>query len=294
MTTHPPYVFISHSSDDNDISLWLDQTLRAAGLDTWFDRHRIRPAARWAQMIDDGVRGCGALLVMLSRKAVRSEWVQREALLALELRKPLFIARLDDVPLPIYLIDRQYSDLRAEREAAAADLIAEIRRSLALPAAPASTLPAPVAGPGESTFFDYVRQLPDGEQAAQVARELYEWAQQQGADVRFGGWSTPVFHARVTVGQASVTVFSVWAYSRVPAVQIPLQYLQNAPPYDDRPLRLSLLDALNRILPEAERLTDDKAEARPGLALAGTLGAPAALADFRQIIREIIDNLRDQ
>ena len=87
-------------------------------------------------------------------------------------------------------------------------------------------------------------------------------------------------------------LIGMWAYSRQPAVDVAFRYLQNAPPYDERQLRLSALDALNQLMPDGKKFTDDWAERRPHLPLVEVLGTPDALKTFKSIIQDIIDNLR--
>ncbi|MBZ0295033.1 MAG: toll/interleukin-1 receptor domain-containing protein [Anaerolineae bacterium] len=284
------YVFISHSTDDSDTTQWFDENLQAEGFDTWVDVTNIPPGSTWVREIERGVRECKALVVILTKNALKSEWVEREVLLALDLRKPVYVALMEDLTLPIYFINRQFIDFRTKRDRGMKRLLSALKgkKKQREPAKP------PTPGPSEKNFFKYIEQLPDGETAAQVARALYDWAETQGTQVTFGGWFTPVLHARLALNDSEVTVFSIWAYSRQPAVQIPFQYLQVAPPYDEQQLRLSTLDALNRLMPDGEQFPDEKAEGRPGLPLVAALAAPDALEDFKQIIKEMIDNLRDQ
>jgi TIR domain-containing protein len=296
MTQSAPYIFISHSSRDKEFAHWLDSVLRKANFQTWFDVDSIPQGSTWAREIEHGVEGCGALVVVMSDNARESEWVERETLLAMSLRKPVFIALIDETRLPIYLINRQHTDFRTRREAAAKRLVTAMKKiSLAEP------LPEPTKRveaaklapePNETNFFKYLKQLPDGDKAAEVAQNLYRWGKTAADSIVFSGWSTPVFHVRVALPIGDVTIFSVWAYSREPAVEVAFRYLQSVSPYDERQLRLSTLDALNRLMPDGEKFPDDRADRRPNLALVKVLGEPGKLADFQQIIQEIVDNLR--
>lgn len=296
MTQSAPYIFISHSSRDKEFAHWLDSMLHQAGFQTWFDVDSIPEGSTWAREIERGVEGCGALVVAMSGNARESEWVERETLLAMSLRKPVFIALLDETRLPIYLINRQHTDFRTRREAAAKRLIAALRKISLTEPLPEPRRPVEAAKlalePNETNFFKYLRQLPDGDKAAEIAQDLYRWGKSATNSIVFSGWATPVFHARVTLPAGDVTVLSVWAYSREPAVEVTFQYLQSVSPYDERQLRLSTLDALNRLMPDGEKFPDDRADHRPNLPLVRVLGKPGALVDFQQIIQEIIDNLR--
>jgi len=108
--------------------------------------------------------------------------------------------------------------------------------------------------------------------------------------VEFGGKLTPGFHLRVDLGGEELIVCSVWAYARRPAVQVQFQYLRDHPPYDDDRLRLSTLRSLDRLLDAP--LLADKAERRPTIPLLPHLASDGQRDLFRQIIEEIIDNLR--
>lgn len=288
MSADDSHIFISHSQQDAELTEWVNTHLQEAGFTTWVDVTSIPDGSTWVREIERGVRECRALVVILTKNALKSEWVEREVLLTLELRKPVYVALMEDLTLPIYFINRQFTDFRARRDRAIKKLITAVKGKKKPPAKP------PTPGPNEANFFKYIEQLPDGDTAALVAKALHDWAEAQGTQVTFGGWSTPVMHARLALNDSEMTIFSIWAYSRQPAVQIPFQYLQVAPPYDEPQLRLSTLDALNRLMPEGEQFPDEKAEGRPGLPLAHALAAPDALEDFKHIIKEMIDNLRDQ
>jgi hypothetical protein len=290
-----PYIFISHSTKDTDYTAFLDEHLRRAGFKTWVDIDSIPEGSTWPREIQKGVEGCGALVVVMSKHGRDSEWVERETLLAMDLLKPVFIALFEDVPLPIHLINRQFTDFRQRREQAAKKLVAALNKiSLTEP------LPKPKPReeaklspePNEFNFFKYLEQLPDGEQNARIARDLYQGAQAFADNVQFGGWAVPCFHARVRLADGEVTVFSVWAYSRQPSVEVSFQHLQKHPPYDERHLRLSTLDALNRLMPDGEKFPDEKADLRPHLPLARAFNRPESVQTFLHIVTEIASNLR--
>ena len=91
-----PYIFMSHSSHDRDFTTGLAERLQEAGLRCWVDVDDIPDGSTWMREIQKAVEGCGALLVVMSKDGRELEWVERETLLAMELRKPLFIARIDE------------------------------------------------------------------------------------------------------------------------------------------------------------------------------------------------------
>ncbi len=221
-----------------------------------------------------------------------SEWVERETLLAMELRKPLFIARIDETPLPLHLINRQFSDFRTRPEAAIKKLIAALKQT-------PLTEPLPEPKPNEQkklspapnrlNFFKYVEQLPDGVENARIARALFDWARTNTDSLTFSGRSEPAFHANLWIGPGGVSVMSVRAYPKQPAVEVPLQYLMSFPPYDDRDQRLHLLHRLDPFI--AAPFADDRADRRPNVPLTA-LSDAAALQRFIDLIAEIVKTLR--
>ncbi|MCS7072243.1 MAG: toll/interleukin-1 receptor domain-containing protein, partial [Anaerolinea sp.] len=122
--TELPYLFISHASTDTEYTDYLVNRLRAIGYRLWVDADSVPPGTAWVRAIEDGISRCSALIVILSAAARASEWVEREVLLAYELRKPVFVTLFEDVPLPIWAINRQYSDFRRRREAGLNKLLA--------------------------------------------------------------------------------------------------------------------------------------------------------------------------
>ena len=283
------YIFISHSTGDNDFTRRLAKDLNDAGLETWIDLDSIESGERWLLAIQKAIEGCGASVVVMSRAARDSEWVEREALLAMDLKKPIHTALVEDIPLPLHLINRQYTDFRGDYDAAVEALTGALW-ALDRSAAP-RRLPRRLAPePNRENFFEYVAQLPGGVDNSLISQDLYQWAAHYADAVEFGGKVTPGFHVRVHIGGDDLTVFSVWAYPRQPAAQVQFQYLMDYAPYDNRRLRRSTLKSLNRLLVDA--LVDEKADRRPTLPLTQALDTAEKLELFKQVMAEIIDNLR--
>jgi hypothetical protein len=299
MRVQPPYVFISHSSRDNDITRTIAEQLQQAGLRVWVDFHTLRSGDRWVREIQTGVERAAAVLVIMSRAARESEWVERETLLALDLRLPLFIALIEPVPLPLHLITRQYTDFRDDMGAALSSLLPPLQDALQAPNNPAQPQPTlPVMSPdaNEHNFFEYLSQMPDGDMLALIARELYQWALQHVDQVEFGsGRINPGFHARMqhSDGEKWITVFSVMAYLRNPVVQIPLDHLRRYPPFSSQSEREQLLEQLNRLLPADEQLAPERADRRPTLPLISAFDTAEELEQFKHILMNLCYKLRD-
>ncbi|MBE2269040.1 MAG: toll/interleukin-1 receptor domain-containing protein [Anaerolinea sp.] len=287
MTQAAPYIFISHSSTDREFALKLADGINAAGFRPWVDVEAIPDGSSWAREIEKAVTDCGALIVVMSKPARESEWVERETLLALELHKPVLIARLDDTPLPISLINRQFTDFRKRFDPALKRLVAALGKvSLTQPApVPPKLAPAP----NSLNFFTYMEQLPNGAENARIARQLFDWAKDNTDSLTFSGRAEPAFHAHIWVGAGGVVVFSVRSFTKQPAVEVPLQYLMPFPPYDQADQRLAVLTAINTLLPAP--LDSSRADRRPTLPLS-VLATDDALTTFTDTIREVINKIR--
>jgi hypothetical protein len=287
-----PYIFMSHSSKDRDFTAQMAQRLHDAGYRCWVDVDDIPAGSTWMREIENAVTGCGAMIVVMSKDGRESEWVERETLMGMNLRKPLFIARIDDAPLPLHLINRQFTDFRARPETAYKKLIAALQK-----APLTEPLPEPDAReqkknsptPNRLNFFKYVEQLPDGAENARIARALFTWAQSNVDSVAFSGRSEPALHANLWIGPGGVTVFSVRAYRRRPAIEVPLQFLMNFPPYERLDARLRLLAALNQFV--IQPFEDDRADRRPNIPLIALEEASAQQA-FIDLIGGIVESLR--
>jgi predicted ATPase len=139
-----PYVFVSYASADRDKALQIAERLEARGIVVWLDRKSIAGGTSWTGEIVEGIKGCAALLVLISASALASPNVQQELQLAWEHRRPLVPLRLDLSPLPstieYVLAGRQWIDvldLPEER------WLAEALRALqGLNVGPLSTVPA--------------------------------------------------------------------------------------------------------------------------------------------------------
>ncbi len=283
-----PYLFISHSSKDARHTSYLADGLHDAGHRCWVDVAAIPDGSTWVREIEQGVRGCAALIVVMTEGSRASEWVEREALLALELKKPVFVARFDDAPLPIHLISRQASDFRKRKPPALRKLVSALESALA--AAPVAD-PRPAPDPIKHAFFKYLEQFDNGPENARIARELFVWTRAEADNLTFSGRSQPAFHAHIYIGLGGVIAYSLRAYPRQPAVEVPLQYFMEFPPYDNRDERLAVLHALNDLLPKSDRLHDDRADRKPSVPLA-VLSDPANYAALQRVLKTLITTLR--
>lgn len=289
-----PDIFLSHSTKDNEFTRFLFDRLSDEGFNVWVDFDDISPGDRWLQTIENGLRESKSVVFVLSKNSRDSEWCEREALMTMQLKKPLHVVLIEDLPLPLHLINRQYTDFREgqDKDQAVNDLVEAIRELDLEGAEPKKVdLPKPLpALPTEDNFFQYLEQLPGGENNSLIARDLYQWGQTHADKVEFGGKITPGFHVKVQIGEDEITLFSVWGYAKKPSVQVQFQYLMEYDPYKDTQMRRSTLKSLSKLV--STPFIDDKADRRPTLRIKDAFSKAENLEDFKQVMGEIIDNLK--
>src|SRR3954468_4845502 len=105
-------VFISYSRANQAFVLALAQGLQAHGITAWLDRD-IVAGDHWAHTIQEYLRDCTHVIVVLSHAAAASSEVNKELALASALGKRFVPIRLDDSPSPREVEGIQYIDLRA-------------------------------------------------------------------------------------------------------------------------------------------------------------------------------------
>lgn len=80
-----PKIFVSHSHNDDAFSERLVTDLRQAGADAWMDKTDLG-AGNWQQRIDEALAGCEWFVLVLTRDALASPWVQQEVYAANRLK----------------------------------------------------------------------------------------------------------------------------------------------------------------------------------------------------------------
>ena len=121
-------VFLSYARNDGAAAKAIAGRLRDNGFSVWFDEQL--PAHRpYADIIEEQLEQAGAVLVLWSADAVRSQWVRSEANRARELRK-LVQLRLDNVRLPMPFDQIQCADLSDWRSGGAGPSLQTILDSI--------------------------------------------------------------------------------------------------------------------------------------------------------------------
>lgn len=106
-------VFLSYARANAKTAKQVATALREEGYSVWFDEHL--PAHRaYSEVIEEQLDAAGAVIVLWSDEAVRSQWVRSEANRARETGR-LVQVRLDDARLPMPFDQIQCADLRKWR-----------------------------------------------------------------------------------------------------------------------------------------------------------------------------------
>ncbi len=77
-------IFLSHSSKDRAFVLRLVKIFESNRISYWYSATHIKGAKQWHDEIGRALGACNWFLVVLTPDAVRSQWVKRELLFALD------------------------------------------------------------------------------------------------------------------------------------------------------------------------------------------------------------------
>lgn len=135
-----PTVFISYSRTDEAFARQLIADLGVAGHTCWIDTAAIKGGEEWLASIAEGIMNSYALVVVVTIRALESQWVRDEILWARQNGKPIIPLLLESVANdPRYFPLIGYQKISVV-EHAYAGALPKLLESLA-PLKPASTLP---------------------------------------------------------------------------------------------------------------------------------------------------------
>jgi hypothetical protein len=120
-------VFISYSQRDSDFVDTLARNLVRNRHHIWMDRWELKVGDSLIEKIQSALVGSSAVLVILSKNSVESEWCKKElnATLMRELdeRKALLLpCVIDDCEIPLFLREKLYADFRRDPDKAFNDV----------------------------------------------------------------------------------------------------------------------------------------------------------------------------
>lgn len=114
-------VFVSYSHADRDFVDKLAAHLVKAKSNVWIDRWELNVGDSIIQRVQDALTKSSALLIVLSKASVASEWCKKEVSAGLlreleEKRVVVLPILLEDCDVPIFLREKMYADFRRDFE----------------------------------------------------------------------------------------------------------------------------------------------------------------------------------
>jgi hypothetical protein len=127
-------IFISYSHENKDFVQKLAANLIRHNTHVWVDTWELNVGDSIIQHVQDAIKCASALLVVLSKESVSSEWCKKELsaglIRELEEKKVIVLPLLlEDCDVPIFLRDKLYADFRSDFDSglsAVLDAIAKV------------------------------------------------------------------------------------------------------------------------------------------------------------------------
>lgn len=93
------YAFISYSSENQAPADSMRALLKKNNIDSWMAPYDIPIGSKYAMVINQAVKGCSCLILLLTDYAQNSVWVAKEVERAINYRKPIIPIQLEDLVL---------------------------------------------------------------------------------------------------------------------------------------------------------------------------------------------------
>lgn len=104
------YVFISYSRKDMSFVEKINQELLNGNITTWIDYSGIKIGTHWDNSIQDAIKNCQSLIVVLSPNSVESVYVMDEISFAIEKKKFIIPVLYENCSIPLRINRIQYID----------------------------------------------------------------------------------------------------------------------------------------------------------------------------------------
>ena len=121
------HIFISYNREDSEFALRLARDLRSEGVNIWMDQLDIPPGTRWDRAVEQALRTCDRLLIILSPASVASENVMDEVAFALDREKQIVPVLYRHCEIPLRLLRLQYVDFTSAYNRRLTELLAELQ-----------------------------------------------------------------------------------------------------------------------------------------------------------------------
>ena len=93
------YAFISYSTKNQKEADAMRDLFRKNGIDTWMAPYDIPVGSRYAQVVNQALKGCACLVLLLTDEAQNSTWVSKEVERAVSYRRTIVPLQLEAIKL---------------------------------------------------------------------------------------------------------------------------------------------------------------------------------------------------
>lgn len=100
--------FISHSSDDIESVRPIELELEKRGLSVWLDDSDLRQGVALAGKLQESIRDSRSVVLVWSKAARGSRWVNAEWLMAIHIGRPIIAVAIDPTKVPQCLENTTY------------------------------------------------------------------------------------------------------------------------------------------------------------------------------------------
>jgi hypothetical protein len=126
-------IFISYSHQDREFVEDLATHLIKARAHVWVDRWELKVGESILTRVQDAIAGASALLVILSKASVASEWCRKELNAGLireleERRVVVLPVLMEDCEVPLFLRDKMYADFRSNYDEGVQQILESVAR----------------------------------------------------------------------------------------------------------------------------------------------------------------------
>lgn len=124
-------VFISYSHEDRGFATDLAKQLVKHKASVWLDQWELRVGDSLLEKIQSAIKSASALIVVLSRASVASEWCKKELnaglIRELEERRVLVLpVLLEDCDIPMFLREKKWADFRRNYDDGLGDVLTAV------------------------------------------------------------------------------------------------------------------------------------------------------------------------
>lgn len=144
-------VFLSYSREQLYFAEGLTVRLQRAGIPVWMDLQKLEPGGNWMEQIQTALQRSNSLILVASRRALKSPYVQQEWHSALDAGKRVVIALYEEVDLPPALQTALLVDFRGSFKRGVSILVGILKQ--------AHVQHDPIQHPG---WWNLPRKLPPG------------------------------------------------------------------------------------------------------------------------------------